>query len=280
MRWPCALLSVTLLQACFPSFDVVSEAGAMDAPKDGSQEASGTGGKDATADRAAMESGADAAKCVPVTVAALPAHGGPACPIDGSTCYPGDVTKFSPEWVPPLNGTPRANACTNAEIANFWASCLGPGDTVSACNSFQSADSTCFHCLVTQSTAPEYGPIIYYGGAFPLEVINVAGCIALAEPCNLPCAEAALAYLACNLDACNPGAGPCNGASNAEVLSCIPEAETCGCVGYSIPDNCYMGLVDDPAAHPAVALCNLADAGAFDEANYTAIATFMCGPPS
>jgi hypothetical protein len=249
----------------------------MDAMTDGAREA----GTDALADGARMDEGVHAAKCVPVTVATPPAHGGPACPMDGSTCYPGDVTRFSPEWVSPLTGTPHANACTSAQIADFYASCLGPGDTLSACDAFQSADATCFRCLATESTAPEYGPLIYYNGAFPLGVLNVAGCIALAEPCNLPCAEATLAYVTCDLGACNPGSGPCNGATNSAVLSCVAQAETaCGCLGYVIPDNCYMSLIADPAAHPAVSLCNLSAAGTLDEANYTAISTFMCGPPS
>jgi len=276
-----AFVSAIVVSSCFPSFDVAPDAGALDARMDATTDVAREARTDAPADRARMDEGVDAAKCVPVEVATVPAHGGPACPMDGSTCFPGDVTRLSPQWVPPLTGTPHANACTTAQIADFYASCLGPGDTLSACNAFQSADATCFHCLATESTAPEYGPLIYYNGAFPVDVLNVAGCIALAEPCNLPCAKAALAYQTCALAACNPGGGPCNGATNTAILSCVAQAETaCGCLGYTIPDDCYKSLIADPAAHPAVGLCHLTAAPTFDEASYSAIATIMCGPPS
>jgi hypothetical protein len=284
-RGLCALLSTTLVWACFPSFGFTSDAGS-----DGGTDRLGSGCPDAhdcshpgdASHEAAGDAASDASSCFKVAVIAPPAHGGAACPMDGSACYPGDVTKFVSKWVPPITGAPYANQCTKKQIANAYANCFGASATTSGCMQWEGANPGCLHCMVTDSTAPQYGPVLFFfNGANDLTALNVAGCIYLAEPCNLPCAEATLADLACDFAACTGPSSPCAAASNTDVVSCISQADsTCGCMAYHTSQTCYLNLVDHPSSHPAVALCGLDSSGGFSEPNFTAIVTFMCGPPS
>ena len=157
--------------------------------------------------------------------------------------------------------------------------CVEPPRPSAGCRDWESSNLTCFACLMTSSTAPRYGALINFPGPMPYSLVNFPGCIALAEPCNLPCAEAALADMECDLVACDLASGPCAGASSAIRQSCIDASDTsCGCAGYHASQNCYQTLLVDPSSHPAVSLCGLADLADFG-ANFTAVATFMCGPP-
>jgi hypothetical protein len=284
MRVRRAMLAAMLLSGCFPSFEVSSEGGA-DAGRDrsagGCTDAAGDcalpdGGREAAADAVG-----DGSRCVPIAFTPEPAHGGAACPMDGSACSPGDMTTFSPKWIPPNVDAPYANTCTNQEIANAFADCWAGTATLASCNAFQAASKTCFQCILTQSTQPLYGPIIYYedpsGGG--ISVTNVAACIALAEPCNLPCAEAILADTQCQVAACLQGS--CATASSDAVVACTSEAEMCSaCSGYFDSQGCYMKLLADPASHPSAVLCDLASpGGGIFAANFTAISTYLCGPP-
>jgi hypothetical protein len=275
-RGLCALISTTLLGACFPSFEVGADAGSDAArchdcshPMDASREAAGDAAKDAST-------------CVKVSVTPAPAHGGPACPTDGSACYPGDLTKFTSTWVPPVAGAPYANQCTEQQITDAYTNCFGPGATISGCMQWEGANAGCLHCMVTDSTAPRWGPVIFFlNGPNQLTALNIGGCIDLAEPCNLSCAEATLADLECVFAACTHSSSPCATASNSDVESCIGAADsTCGCMAYHASQNCYLNLVDQPSSHPAVALCALDSSGGFSMTSFTAVVTFMCGPPS
>jgi hypothetical protein len=235
------------------------------------------GGLDAGID-AAPDAG-DAGSCVPVSVQTVPQHGGSACPLDGSACFPGDVTTFSPRWVPPVSGAPHAGVCTPMQIADALADCFGSTESNAACNTWKAttANLTCYGCLTTDVGASRYGALLSAGAYSQL---NFAGCIALAEPCNQPCATSILADFECNLTACNPSNGPCavtDQASLSRENACVAAADaTCGCAGFGGAVQCFGELQAVPMAHPAVALCAL---GSSDfNAGYTAVSTFMCGP--
>jgi hypothetical protein len=238
-----------------------------------------SGGDDATAagDDAAPDASAEVS-CAAVPVQPVPSHGGPACPSDASACFPGDVTAFTPRWVEPFSGAPHANACTTQQIAAALADCFG--SSTSACGAWRSAaaaNETCYGCLLTDVSAPRYGALI---GSGAYSQINFATCIALAEPCNQPCAAAILAYIECDLDACDPLHGACAVTDQASLTrydGCISAANTtCGCAGFSAATECFTALQQDPKPHPAVALC---DVGGSDFGTaFTRVATFLCGP--
>jgi hypothetical protein len=190
------------------------------------------------------------------------------------------VTAFSPQWVPPVAAAPYAGQCTKAQIADAYANCFATGATIAGCMQWEGANLDCLHCMVTDSTATRYGPVLFYlnGG---LTVLNIADCIALAEPCNQPCAEAILADTECDFASCDGASSPCTGSPNSDIVSCIGEADsTCGCTGYHASYGCYSELLVHPASHPAVQLCALDAPGSFAEPSFTAVVTFMCGPPA
>jgi hypothetical protein len=206
--------------------------------------------------------------CTEVSVAALPPSGGASCPQGTSpTCWPQDETLFSPTWVPPLGA--HLNKCTPAQVSGFYTACLDTISTTTTCNAWtqSAANTTCFGCLYTGSTATSYGALIGYSQAL---VINTAGCIALAEPCNTPCAQAISAMYACEDDACGSTLCP----DYATYSTCASEADSCtACGGYATAANCSSSITG--AAHPAAAACNVAATTA--QAAYTSVATFMCG---
>jgi hypothetical protein len=206
--------------------------------------------------------------CAAVSVAPLPATGGAACPQGTSlTCWPQDETLFSPTWVPPVGA--HLNRCTPAQMSAFYTACLGPTATTITCSAWTqvAANTTCFGCLYTKSTAASYGALVEYSAAV---VINTAGCVALAEPCNTQCARAVSAMYACEDSAC--GFGACTDFTS--YSTCTSEADSCSaCGGYANAANCSSLLTG--AQHPAAATCNLA--GTTFQAVYTSVASFMCG---
>jgi hypothetical protein len=223
----------------------------------------------------------DAGSCTEVP-ATVPPHGGPACPSDASTCYPADVTGFTPVWVPPLAGTPHAKLCTQTQISDALKDCIdGTTETNQACQAWlnqAAVNATCYGCLVTEWTAGRYGAAIQVGGIL---APNVAACIALSEPCNLPCAKATQATMLCGFNACNPVSGPCAATDTATYQAnqaCSRQADsTCGCAAFSKASiACIDALQADPSNHPAVGLCDALEMTDFDT-SFTAIATLMCG---
>jgi hypothetical protein len=197
--------------------------------------------------------------------------------MDGSACSPGDVTTFSPKWVPPLT---RPGACTTTQIDDLYAYCVGPASTTSGCKVWVSANEDCYQCVFTTSSDSRYGPLLEFTGPQPFLVVNFPGCIAAAEPCNVSCAMAGLADFQCDLAACNFMTGACVGYPESVIQQCYDEADaTCGCEGYHVSQLCFMSLLADPASHPAATLCALTQVDDF-VASYQAIAAYMCGPPS
>jgi len=267
------MLAAMLLSGCFPSFEVSSDGG-VEAMMD----------KDVRSERGADGTPSEAAKdaaphCVPIEVTPWPAHGGPSCAMDGSPCTPGDVTTFSPQWVPPLTGAPYLDVCDSEQVATFLTQCYGPTSTFPACKQWEDDNPPCFDCVISQASDCQYGAQIYEGTPENnAPRFNYGGCIYLAEPCNEPCAEAVLFDTECENTACNL-AGGCSTASDDEWLSCVGQSDmACGCTGYHTSQNCIESLLEDPASHPSVALCALAQPMDFPE-NFTTIVTFMCGPP-
>jgi hypothetical protein len=255
--------------------------GGSDAGSGGSSGGGSVGHDAGDANSGSSSGGDDAADesatgCTPVNVATVPAQGGAACPgtTDSATCFPHDTTSFTPTWVEPVGA--HTGLCTAAQISDFYAACEDTTtSTTAGCDAFKTnaANAACFGCLYTDSTAHRYGAIINYS-AVGLDHINVAGCIALVEPCNQRCAAALLAQLQCENAACTS----CDTTvSLDDYNACSDEADQCSsCSGYATPPQCEAMLLGAQSAHPAVATCNINAANFHDF--YMSVATLMCGP--
>jgi hypothetical protein len=212
----------------------------------------------------------DGAVCAPVVVMDVPSSGGAACTAAGSgTCYPHDETAFAPTWVPPL---PRSSRCTTEQIGDFYDACLGPAAADTACGGWtgNSANASCLGCLKTPSTASAYGVFIQFVGT-ALE-LNEAGCVALAEPCNLECAKTWLASIECREAACTSTNCP----AQTEQIACATSAAGCSaCEGYADAASCMTELTGPD--HPAGTLCAIGSDEGVTMDDYTSVATFMCG---
>jgi hypothetical protein len=94
-----------------------------------------------------------------------------------STCKPGDISTFKPEWIPPNPVNPTA--CSAQEITDYYAKCYdSTTSTTQACTAFQNAAKNCVKCMVTLSTATKWGALISTDGVI---TANIGGCIALKD---------------------------------------------------------------------------------------------------
>ncbi len=262
---------------------IVDESSGADAGDDGAIRAptdAANAGADAQlgAGDGAVETGKDGASaiveggvqtaCTPVGMTSAPS-GGAACSGTG-TCFPHDETGFTTVWVPPV---PQAHLCSTVQINDYFTDCTGTTATGTACAAWtqSSANSSCLSCLQTPSTASRYGVLI----GFPGNVVelNVAGCVALAEPCNLPCAQTSLAIAQCREAACSTTSCP----DQSEQLSCATAADACtSCEQYVTASACLTELTGP--THPAQTLCALGSNSTPTQTQYAAVAAFMCGP--
>lgn len=211
-------------------------------------------------------SGDDGGVCVQIDAdTALPAHGGIACPSGGGTCYPQSETTFTPQWIPPVS---QSHVCSCAQISAFYNSCwVARGN---ACGDWEtdSANGDCDRCLKTPSTSSAYGALIDFGSGD--WVLNVPGCVSLAEPCNTPCAQVMLADIECASAACDSACG-------LDPNSCKSEANACdSCLAYYNVASCA-GMLQG-SGHRAVEFCGTGPAPPQFETQFTNIARFMCGP--
>jgi hypothetical protein len=205
-------------------------------------------------------------QCTEILSTPPPATGGAACPQAG-TCWPHAETALSPAWVPPVGA--HLGKCTATQVSGFYTACLDALSTTTTCSAWtqDTANTACFGCLYTDSTATSYGAVIGYSQSV---IANEAGCLALVEPCNAPCAQAVSDMYACEDAAC--GSTFCT--DFASYNTCASQADACtSCSGYSSSAQCLSSITG--TAHPAESICNLT-ATTFQPL-YTSIATFMCG---
>ena len=188
-------------------------------------------------------------------------------PVDAGGCAPGDVSSFSPNWVPPK---PASSACTQANIDQYAKDCLDPqtGNTT-ACNAFQTANKACVTCLVTPESATTYGAAISQANG--VISLNVGGCIALLSG-DLGASGCGAKYEAnrqCAAAACDEPCPIPNGDDPAfqKYLKCLTAAEKTSCKAYSA------AVCPEPDAG-AVAACSLNGASFVD--NFKALAPIFC----
>jgi hypothetical protein len=245
--------------------------GASDAPQLADGPAPDGPGDAGQADTSRPDGGdaGDGASCVAVTTQPFPRVGGPGCPTEASSCYPHDLTSWTPQWSAPRG--PKEGACSGQQIDDYYAACRGPSWSQPLCSGFGAApqNSTCMACMETVVGAGRWGAVIIDGQQ---NWINVPGCIVLAEPCNQPCAEAMTAEVQCYTDACGPA---CVGQSYPTVNACETDSvNACTtCSAFPSGANCFLQLTG--TAHPAYTLCGIDQPGTQGE--FTAIASMICG---
>jgi hypothetical protein len=211
--------------------------------------------------------------CVPVTLNDGANDGG-ACPAPVTmSCGMGDVAGFSPTWIPPSGY--HQGLCTATEIDDIYDDCLASGATTASCDAEASAAPNCYDCVFSfESSSPSsYGPIIDTSNGV-LE-INVAGCIALLEPCNSTCAEEVQGALECENAACETNC-PVTGTITLDSFDeCEETAASCdphGCDTFATEANCESELTG--AAHPASVCWNQPSFVDY----YDSIVPLFCGP--
>jgi hypothetical protein len=249
------------------------EAGGVDASDDRLVTTDGTSPDVAPDAGPGADTGADAALqdvavCIPVDAGMPPSSGGGACAaVDDaeSTCFPHDQTGWSPVWVSPVGL--RTQVCTTQQITDFYDDCMGASSTVPLCNTWIASNGACHSCLVTGVGATNYGAIV---SGHLTTYLNVAGCIAALEPCNVACAEAFNAYLQCSNAACDPSCS-----TQASGIACENEALNCAtCDGFLPAAQCVFELTGPE--HPAYTPC-VANIGGAYAASLEGIAETLCG---
>jgi hypothetical protein len=162
---------------------------------------------------------------------------------------------FTPTWHPPA--ALYANACTFAQIDQFFADCRTETATQAACDAFRAADETCMSCLVSSGSAQTYGAFVVlqtYGTS------NVAGCIARIAPEELSCAKTLQAYDQCIDTTC----ASCTGAAQDERSACFEAADAGVCAGLRTEAEACMTRLEG---------------GPTEVCWYGGTAELFCGPP-
>jgi hypothetical protein len=189
----------------------------------------------------------------------------------GPTCPPAGLEGWTP---PPYHHAQpaQAAACTSALIADFYASCLGPDASSSACDANWGcadggcaedvAHATCEQCLVTPSTNVIWGPVVDYRSTVS---VNVAGCIELLDPANAACPTPVQQADECQHEACDKACP-----ALADFDSCVAVADHGVCATYVQGSDCQATEADGGPARACVAGATFGDL-------FAAAAQVFCG---
>jgi hypothetical protein len=152
----------------------------------------------------------------------------------------------------------QSSACTALLMNDYYSSCLGPTATQDACNQSwgageDAAHATCQTCILTPSSASLWGPLVDYGtggdgGAGGTVSVNVAGCVEILDPAQLPCAMSVQLADECQHAACDPGCPVSDTASFDDWQACINASAQGVCLQYLQSASCVTGEDAGPAA--------------------------------
>jgi hypothetical protein len=181
--------------------------------------------------------GADAATIA--TDAGAPTPDAGTAPADASiTCAPASVQGYVPRWTPPKS---PQSVCTLGELTSYGACLDSSGPSSAACADWSGADASasaaCQACVAdSKATDPAWGPIVLVGTNGSDRQLNVSGCLAIVlHDSGSGCAGSYQALQECESAAC---ADNCQGASTADLRTCIQEADAVGCSNYLAPAAC------------------------------------------
>lgn len=202
--------------------DAGRDAAHLDAPGD-------SAARDATAD-GRVDSPVDGGPACTGVVVVPDAGPMQACPtVEAGACAPQPIPGYTPTWVPP---EPPSVACTTQAVDALIDACFGPNQSGAACTAILQSSSAsvqaCNSCMITQSTASAWGPLVLHvtAGYYSL---NTGGCLALLAPCQSACALAYETSMTCFLAACESTC-PATGGGFA---GCAVAASSCECAAES-----------------------------------------------
>jgi hypothetical protein len=149
----------------------------------------------------------------------------------GLACEVCDVTGFS--VVPQAKPSQATNACAAQDISSFVTACIDASATQQTCTAWEQSDagaSACGVCILTQTTAATWGPLVCDSNACS---INTGGCIdivsgeiAIENGTNGSCGDLTNAFDECIDYAC----GACT--STSDSTTCSNNAEQAECKSY------------------------------------------------
>ncbi len=196
-------------------------------------------------------------------------------PAEAGACAPGDVADFAPDWRPPPNSF--TGDCSAAQLQSAVDACFGEKATPGSCAAWRATGDAdgCIECLISPSVSRTWAPIVSTLGE--LELFNVGGCVALADPTQLACAQAVQAALQCEMNACFglcrlPDSGE-PAAVQGALGGCFQAAGAAGCTAYASAASacvadagtvsfCYQAPQDDTALVQLLGVaCGPADGG-------------------
>ena len=213
------------------------------------------------------------------TCAAWKAGGGTEPAIDSGTlavCAPGALP-FTPKWHAPRA---KSTACTKVQIDSYRqclddsAGTLNPPSCAEWTSSISSADQSCLSCLESSESDATYGPLV----RLPTEtLVNVAGCIALAEgkTDGSGCGGALSAEEECDRTQCLPVCPTVTPSELANEQACEKAADLGACATYEKPAECA-GAIEQSDAGAAGQSCFGLPSGSGD-AVLEAVAMAFCG---
>jgi hypothetical protein len=130
-------------------------------------------------------------------------------------------------------------------INQIYADCFGNG--TGSCSDDETNFAACFACIFTDESSSSWGPLVTVSNHNgDIAQVNIAGCVALLEPCNVPCAQAYEYAFQCETQACGNN---CVNSSQTRYEDCTTTADNCGCQSYFDPAQCVANI--SGSTHPA-----------------------------
>lgn len=170
-----------------------------------------------------------------------------------TTCAPGDVSTFSPQWHPPAA---HSTVCSAQQVTDILTCIFDGNANQTFCDSVNNntANQPCANCLLTPDTAPSYGPIVITG---QIGSLNTAGCIAVktGNTTSSGCGAKYAAARQCADAACSDNCPGSDSVALQELQQCETDALGGDCSTYaSAADSCATPLL---APDGGAAACSL-----------------------
>jgi hypothetical protein len=185
---------------------------------------------------------------------------------------------------------PYAGACTADQLASVIGDCFDPStDSQSACDAWEgdSRNSACRGCWsgpIAGTPAATWAPYVFLDNPGQTTYVNVSGCIVLADPSELSCAQTIQNDFACELAACEascpvPIAGSTTNAV-IELENCFKSVDLGGCSMYATGATGATACRETLAANGPSVFCFEAEQG--EPQALLAYFTLACGvaPPA
>jgi hypothetical protein len=170
-----------------------------------------------------------------------------------ASCTPGSIASFTPAYNLPVG--PYTGACSPPQLEKAVSLCFGSmAQSGKNCDGWvnDTDNSGCVACALGPLTASTWSPILYADDGAEL-FLNVGGCVALADPSQLTCAEAFEYVTECEIAACQ-AACPIPTSTNRTLQSCVQAADGDAgvCASYAQKaSSCKAALQSDTSTSPA-----------------------------